>query len=99
MVSRRFSDILDEKDYIEDSYIFEVSSPGLGRPLKKEKDFIRSVGQEVEIRTYRAINRQKEFVGILKEFDQNTVTISYEDDSTQTFEKSEIALIRLALDF
>ena len=98
-VSRRLSDILDEKDYIEDSYIFEVSSPGLGRPLKKEKDFIRSVGQEVEIRTYRAINRQKEFVGILKEFDQNTVTISYEDDSTQTFEKSEIALIRLALDF
>lgn len=92
VVSRRFSDILDEKDYIEDSYIFEVSSPGLGRPLKKEKDFIRSVGQEVEIRTYRAINRQKEF-------DQNTVTISYEDDSTQTFEKSEIALIRLALDF
>lgn len=67
--------------------------------MKKEKDFIRSVGQEVEIRTYRAINRQKEFVGILKEFDQNTVTISYEDDSTQTFEKSEIALIRLALDF
>ena len=64
-----------------------MSSPGLGRPLKKEKDFIRSVGQEVEIRTYRAINRQKEFVGILKEFDQNTVTISYEDDSTQTFEK------------
>ena len=96
VVSRRFSDILDEKDYIEDSYIFEVSSPGLGRPLKKEKDFIRSVGQEVEIRTYRAINRQKEFVGILKEFDQNTVTISYEDDSTQTFEKSEIALIRFA---
>ena len=99
VVSRRFSDILDEKDYIEDSYIFEVSSPGLGRPLKKEKDFIRSVGQEVEIRTNRASNRQKEFVGILKEFDQNTVTISYEDDSTQTFEKSEIALIRLALDF
>ena len=55
VVSRRFSDILDEKDYIEDSYIFEVSSPGLGRPLKKEKDFIRSVGQEVEIRTYLSL--------------------------------------------
>ena len=63
-VSRRFSDILDEKDYIEDSYVFEVSSPGLGRPLKKEKDFKRSLGEEVEIRTYRAIDRQKEFVGI-----------------------------------
>ncbi len=98
-VSRRFSDILDEKDYIEDSYIFEVSSPGLGRPLKKEKDFQRSLGQEVEIRTYRAVNRQKEFVGILKEFDKDSVTISYEDESVQTFDKSEIALIRLALDF
>ena len=98
-VSRRFSDILDEKDYIDDSYIFEVSSPGLGRPLKKEKDYQRSIGEEVEIRTYRAINKQKEFIGVLKEFDKNTVTISYEDGSTQTFEKSEIALIRLVLDF
>ena len=91
--------ILDEKDYIEDTYIFEVSSPGLGRPLKKEKDFKRSLGEEVEIRTYRAIDRQKEFVGILKDYDKNTVTIEYEDESTQTFDKSEIALIRLALDF
>lgn len=98
-VSRRFSDILDEKDYIEDSYVFEVSSPGLGRPLKKEKDFKRSLGDEVEIRTYRAIDRQKEFTGILKSYDENTVTIAYEDDTEQTFERSEIALIRLALDF
>ena len=98
MVSRRFSDILDEKDYIEDSYIFEVSSPGLGRPLKKEKDFKRSLGEEVEIKTYRAINRQKEFVGILKDYDKDTVTIEYEDETTQVFDKSEIALIRLALD-
>ena len=98
-VSRRFSDILDDKDYIEDSYVFEVSSPGLGRPLKKEKDFARSVGEEVEIRTYRAIDRQKEFVGILKSYDEETVTIAYEDDSEQTFDRNEIALIRLALDF
>ena len=87
-VSRRFSDILDEKDYIEDSYIFEVSSPGLGRPLKK-----------VEIRTYRAIDRQKEFVGILKSYDENIVTITYEDETEQTFDRKEIALIRQALDF
>lgn len=99
IVSREFSDILDEKDYIEDSYIFEVSSPGLGRPLKKEKDFVRSMGEEVEIRTYRAIDRQKEFVGILKAFDKDTVTIEYEDGTEQTFEKSGIALIRLAFDF
>lgn len=98
-VSRKFSDILDEKDYIEDTYIFEVSSPGLGRPLKKEKDFQRSLGEEVEIRTYRAIDRQKEFAGILKAFDKDTVTIAYEDDTEQVFQRSDIALIRLALDF
>ena len=98
-VSRKFSDILDEKDYIPDSYVFEVSSPGLGRPLKKEKDFKRSLGEEVEIRTYRAIDRQKEFTGILKAYDENTVTIAYEDGTEQTFERADIALIRLALDF
>ena len=98
-VSRQFSDILDEKDYIPDSYVFEVSSPGLGRPLKKEKDFKRSLGEEVEIRTYRVIDRQKEFTGILKAYDENTVTIAYEDDTEQTFERADIGLIRLALDF
>lgn len=98
-VSRAFSDILDEKDYIEDSYIFEVSSPGLGRPLKKEKDFQRNLGEEVELRTFRAIDKQKEFTGILHAFDKETVTLIYEDDTTQTFERNNIALIRLALDF
>ena len=99
VVSRAFSDILDEKDYIDDTYIFEVSSPGLGRPLKKEKDFARSIGEEVEIRTYRPINRQKEFIGFIKENHQETVTIEYEDETTQVFERSDIALIRLAFDF
>ena len=99
LVSRTFSDVLDEKDYIEDTYIFEVSSPGLGRPLKKEKDFARSIGEEVEIRTYRAIDRQKEFIGILVEYDKDTVTIEYEDETTQVFNRADIALIRLAFDF
>ena len=99
VVSRAFSDILDEKDYIEDAYIFEVSSPGLGRPLKKEKDFARSIGKEVEIRTYRAIDKQKEFVGILKVYDAGTVSIEYEDEETQIFQRGDIALIRLAFDF
>ena len=99
IVSRELSDILDEKDFIDEAYILEVSSPGLGRPLKKEKDFKRSLGEEVEIRTYRVIDRQKEFTGILKAYDENTVTIAYEDDTEQTFERADIALIRLALDF
>lgn len=98
-VSRRLSDILDEKDYIDDTYIMEVSSPGLGRPLKKEKDFKRSLGEEVEIRTYRMMDKKKEFTGILKDYDDSTVTIMQEDETLKTFAKSDIALIRLAFDF
>lgn len=98
-VSRRLSDILDEKDYIDDAYILEVSSPGLGRPLRKEKDFRRSLGEEVEVRTYRMIEKQKEFTGILKEFDEKTVTIEEDGGNVRIFEKSDIALIRLAFDF
>lgn len=99
LVSRRMSDLLDEKDFIEESYIFEVSSPGLGRPLKKEKDYRRSLGKEVEIRTYRAIEKEKEFYGILKSYDETTVTIEMEEDKEMIFAKTDIALIRLAFDF
>ena len=99
MVSRRLSDWLDEKDFIDDSYILEVSSPGLGRPLKKEKDFKRSLGEQVEIKLYRAVDRQKDFTGILTAYDENTVTIRYEDGEESTFDRKDIALIRLAFDF
>ena len=99
IVSRELSDILDEKDFIDEAYILEVSSQGLGRPLKKEKDFKRSLGQEVEVRTYRMMDRKKEFTGILKDHDKDTVTIEMEDGSLKTFEKGDIALIRLAFDF
>ena len=98
-VSREFSDILDAKYYIEDTYIFEVSSPGLGRPLKKDKDFKRSIGERIEIKLYRQIDRQKEFEGVLKSFDEDTVTIVLDDEEEKTFERSAIALVRLALDF
>ncbi len=99
VVSREFSEILDSKDYIEDSYIFEVSSPGLGRPLKKEKDFQRNLGKEVEIRTYRMVDKQKEFRGTLKQYDSDTVTIEQEDGTERVFAKKEMALIRQAFDF
>ncbi len=98
-VSHRMSDLLDEEDFIDDSYVFEVSSPGLGRPLKKEKDYIRSMGKEIEIRTYRAIDRKKEFRGVLSAYTEDTVTIIMEEEQTLTFEKKDIALIRLAFDF
>ena len=98
VVSRELSDILDEKDFIDEAYILEVSSPGLGRPLKKEKDFARSIGKLVEIRTYRPIEKQKEFCGELTAYDNNSVTID-EEGTPRTFDKKDIALVRLAIDF
>ena len=97
-VSRAFSDRLDEDDFIEDSYIMEISSPGLDRTLKKEKDFARSIGKLVEIRTYRPIEKQKEFCGELTAYDNNSVTID-EEGTPRTFDKKDIALVRLAIDF
>lgn len=98
-VSRLFSEKLDEEDFIEESYIMEVSSLGLGRPLKKEKDYKRSMGKELEIRTYKAIDREKEFYGILQAYDDSSVTIETEEGTTRTFDKKDIALIRLAIHF
>lgn len=99
IISRRLSEWLDKEDFIADSYIMEVSSPGLGRPLKKEKDFARSLGDEVEVKLYKARNKQKEYRGILKAYDKDTVTLVTEDGTEEVFTRTEIALIRLAFDF
>jgi ribosome maturation factor RimP len=99
VVSRALSDLLDEKDFIEEAYILEVSSPGLGRPLKKDKDFDRSLGESVEVRLFRAIDKQKEFTGMLKAWDKETITLEFEDEAVLIIERANIALIRLAFDF
>lgn len=99
VISRILSDWLDKEDFIDDSYILEVSSPGLGRPLKKEKDFARSIGKDVDVRLYKALNKSKEYTGTLKAYDKESVTLQMEDGSDLVFQRAEIALIRLALDF
>lgn len=99
LVSRAFEAELDREDLIEDSYILEVSSPGLGRPLKKERDFARAVGQRIEIRLYKGSAQEKQQEGELIAYDPQTVTIRREDGTEQTFERSALALIRMALDF
>ena len=99
VISRSLSDKLDEEDFIEGAYILEVSSPGLGRPLKKEKDFVRNMGQEVELRTYRAIEKQKEFRGILDAYDKSSITLEVEEGEKLVFDRSNVALVRLAFDF
>ena len=101
-VSRTFSERLDEEDFIPDAYILEVSSPGLGRALKKDRHLEKSLGEEVEVKTYKPVDRQKEFIGILEAYDKDTVTIEMEESSGKrdmVFAKSDIAIIRLTLDF
>lgn len=97
-ISRALELKLDEADYIEDAYILEVSSPGLTRPLKKDKDFKRNIGKLVNIKLYKSLDKIKEFEGILKEFDELTITLSFKDEE-MVFNRSDISMIRLALEF
>ena len=97
-VSRALSDKLDEEDFIEDAYILEVSSPGLGRSLKKDRHFENSLGKEVELKLYKAIDGVKEFAGRLKSYDSTSVTVTI-NDKDETFLRKEISVIKLALDF
>ena len=98
LISRALEAKLDEADEIKDAYILEVSSPGLTRPLKKDKDFKRSLGKLVELKLYKQYNGTKEYVGVLENFDENTITIMNDDDNHEeiTFNRSDISMIRLA---
>ncbi len=99
VVSRALSDLLDVNDFIPDAYILEVSSPGLGRQLKKDKHFARSIGEEVEVKLYKGINKQKDFSGILVDFDDDKIVIEISEGNNMEFERSNVAMVRLALDF
>lgn len=104
-VSRCMSDALDKDDFISDAYILEVSSPGLGRALKKDRHLEHSMGEEVEIKTYKPIDetKTKEFVGFLSNFNEETITIEVPVSETElqdmVFDRKDIASIKLTLDF
>ena len=69
------------------------------RPLKKDKDFERSIGSEIEVRTFKTIEHEKEFTGILRSYDKESFSLELDDGREMTFQRSEVALARLALDF
>ena len=95
--SRAMNEILDREEFIDIPYNFEVSSPGLTRPLKKEKDYDRSIGKLVDISLYKAIDKMKYLTGILKSYTAKELTIEDESSSDElTIERSNIAGIRLA---
>lgn len=98
LVSRALSEKLDEKDFIEDGYILEVSSPGLLRPLKKDKDFDRNIGKEVEVNLYKPIDKEKHYRGILKSYNKEKIVLEIESLEKE-FSREDVALIRPAFDF
>ncbi len=99
-VSRKLEEALDAEDLIPDAYILEVSSPGLGRALKKDRHFAYSIGEEVELKLFRPIEKVKDFEGILVSFDKDTVTTRDAQTGEETvWKRSDLALVRLKLDF
>lgn len=108
-VSRAFETKLDEFGLIDEQYILEVSSPGLGRTLSKDRHLEKSIGESVEISFYKQMViredesssiKSKSIAGILKAFDKDTITIEdTETEITSVWQRNDIAQIKLSLDF
>lgn len=99
LISRALEERLDAEDRIKDAYILEVSSPGLTRPLKKEKDFARSIGKLVDVKLYRQVNNSKELTGVLVAYNEEEVQLMLDDGDAHeelTINRKDISMIRLA---
>ncbi len=94
-ISRSLETKLDEEDFIKDAYILEVSSPGLTRKLKKERDYLRSIGKRVDVKLYKASDGLKEFEAELKSFDEGVFVFALEDKDI-TINEKDISSLRLA---
>lgn len=99
VVSREFSDLLDENDFISDAYIMEVSSPGLGRQLKKDRHFENSIGEEVELKLYKPVDGSKDYTGLLTSYSKETITIEISEGEFKEFNRADISVVRLTIDF
>ena len=97
-ISRAADPILDEADPIPDSYHFEVCSAGIERALKRPSDFEKFMGSLIMVKLYRPKNGLKEIPGILRGYEDGRVTVEYAGE-TLTLEKSEVALVRLRVEF
>lgn len=97
--SKTVEPILDEKDPIKEPYILEVSSPGLDRVLKKDKDFKRFAGSVIDVKLYKAIDKQKQIQGTLIEKNEMHLVVEDENGISVTIENQNIAQVRLAILF
>ena len=109
LVTRAWSDLMDENDFIPEAYILEVSSPGLGRQLKKEKDFKRSIGQDVDVKFYQSRKipagrngkevSVKEITGTLKAYTKEKITLETDFATEYEIACSDISTVKLTIDF
>lgn len=98
LVSHALEEKLDAEDFIKDAYVLEVSSPGLTRPLKKDKDFLRNIGKRIEVKLYKPLNGTKEFEGVLDGYEDGTVKFTPDGGEPVELDRSEIAQVRLAFE-
>ena len=92
--SRAIEPILDEADPIESEYVLSVSSLGIDRPLKKDRDFERAMGTELEIKLYAPQGGKKQWIGTLTAYDADSFTVETESGETLTVKKKDCALVR-----
>ena len=98
-MSKILSSQLDEKDPIEESYYLEVSSPGLDRPLKTDKDLKRNLEKDVEIKLYKPLDNKKKYEGRLVDFNENDIIIQNNQGDKITLPKEVVANVRLSIKF
>ena len=98
-ISRAVGDMIDDKDLFEGKYTLEVQSPGLDRPIRTKDDYRRNMGKKVEVHLYKKVNDQKEYVGILADYGDDTVAIRTEDGTIVTFDSNSISLMRQVIEF
>ncbi len=94
-VNNEITDMLDEVDYIKDQYFLEISSPGVERHIRKDKHLEKSLGKEVDVKLFKSVDKQKELTGTLKEFNENTLTITVENQDI-IIERSNISSMKRA---
>ena len=98
LISRSLSDILEAEDPIEQAYRLEVSSPGIERPLKRTKDFVRFRGEKIQVKTFAEVEGRKQFIGILGEADDESVTLDV-DGTEITIPRKKISKANLVWEF
>ena len=97
-VSREIEDLIEVEEVVPSSYVLEVSSPGLDRPLKKEKDFLRFKGKRAHVTTYTPIHGQKNFKGTIRDFQEDILFLDIDSQSVE-IPKNQIAKAKLEIEF